>query len=77
MIIIFLILSSAAFLVGFLLGLKRKPIKCVLKPRMPDEDIRASKKVLTAAALTYVAALATSLANLLRLVLRFGGRNRD
>lgn len=39
MIIIFLILSSAAFLVGFLLGLKRKPIKCVLKPKTPDEDI--------------------------------------
>ena len=44
---------------------------------MPDEDIKASKKVLTAAALTYVAALATSLANLLRLIIIVNGRNRD
>jgi hypothetical protein len=34
-----------------------------------------AKKVLTAAALTYVAALAVSVANLLRLLLRF--RSRD
>ena len=45
--------------------------------QMPDEDIKASKKVLTAAALTYVAALATSLASLLRLVLIVNGRRRD
>ena len=44
---------------------------------MPEEDIHASKKVLTAAALTYVAALATSLANLLRLIVIVNGRNRD
>ena len=36
-----------------------------------------AKKTLTAAALTYVAALATSLAQLLRLVLIFGGRDRN
>lgn len=35
------------------------------------------KKVLTAAALTYVAALFVALANLLRLILIFGGRRRD
>lgn len=45
--------------------------------RMPDEDIKAAKKVLTAAALTYVAALAVSLANLLRLIIIVNGRNRD
>ena len=39
MIIIFFILSSAAFLIGFLLGLKRKPIKSVLKPKTFDEDL--------------------------------------
>ena len=44
---------------------------------MPEEDIQASKKVLTAAALTYVAALAVSLANLLRLIIIVNGRNRD
>ncbi|MBR2028602.1 MAG: zinc metallopeptidase [Oscillospiraceae bacterium] len=44
---------------------------------MADEEIRGVKKVLSAAAMTYVAALAVSLANLLRLILRFGGRDRD
>lgn len=44
---------------------------------MPDEDVKASKKVLTAAALTYVAALAVSLANLLRLIIIVNGRSRD
>lgn len=42
-----------------------------------DEELKGVKKVLSAAAMTYVAALAVSVANLLRLVLRFGGRNRD
>lgn len=41
------------------------------------EEINGSKKVLTAAAMTYVAALAVSLANLLRLVLIVGGNNRN
>ena len=40
----------------------------------PDE-YAASKKVLTAAAMTYVAALATSLLTLLRLIVLAGGRN--
>ena len=44
---------------------------------MADDEVRGVKKVLSAAAMTYVAALAVSVANLLRLVLRFGGRNRD
>ena len=35
------------------------------------------RKVLSAAALTYVAALATALANLLRLILIAGRRSRD
>jgi len=44
---------------------------------MSDDDLKASRKVLRAAALTYVAALAVSLANLLRLiVLVNGGRRR-
>lgn len=41
-----------------------------------DEEIRGAKKVLRAAAMTYVAALAVSLANLLRLFLLVNRRNR-
>ena len=42
----------------------------------PDEH-DGVRSVLSAAALTYVAALIVSLANLLRLILLFGGRRRD
>ena len=45
--------------------------------RFNDEQLRASRKVLSAAALTYVAALATSLLTILRLLLLIGGRRRD
>jgi Zn-dependent membrane protease YugP len=41
-----------------------------------DEELFGVRKVLTAAALTYVAALAVSMANLLRLLMMFGGRRR-
>ena len=41
------------------------------------DEITGAKRVLKAAALTYVAALVSSLAQLLRLVLLFGGRRRD
>ncbi len=44
---------------------------------LPDEGRRGAKKVLTAAAMTYVAALLVSVMQLLHLVLRFGGRRRD
>ena len=44
---------------------------------MSEDELRGVRKVLSAAAMTYVAALAVAVANLLRLVLRFGGRNRD
>lgn len=43
---------------------------------LSDEELTGAKKVLRAAAMTYVAALAVSLANLLRLILLFGGRRR-
>ena len=55
----------------------RRALAILQNAQMPEEDVYASKKVLTAAALTYVAALAVSLANLLRLVLLVSGRNRD
>ncbi len=41
---------------------------------MQGEEISGARKVLTAAAMTYVTALLVSLANLLRLVLRFNSR---
>lgn len=44
---------------------------------LDSEEIESSKKVLNAAALTYVAALSVSVMQLLRLVMIVGGRNRD
>ncbi len=44
---------------------------------LSPEENRMTKKVLSAAAMTYVAALAVSLMQLLRLILLFGGRRRD
>jgi len=44
---------------------------------LSDSELKGAKKVLSAAAMTYVAALAVSLAQLLRLVLIVGGRDRD
>ena len=41
------------------------------------EEQKGARKTLTAAAMTYVAATAVSLAQLLRLILIFGGRSRD
>ena len=41
------------------------------------EENKGAKKVLTAAALTYVAALASSILQLLRLIILAGGRDRD
>ncbi|MBR4863877.1 MAG: zinc metallopeptidase [Oscillospiraceae bacterium] len=44
---------------------------------LTDSEQRGARKTLTAAAMTYVAATATALAQLLRLILLFGGRRRD
>ena len=44
--------------------------------RLSEEEIAGTKKVLTAAAMTYVAALAASLASLLRLILITRGNRR-
>ena len=44
---------------------------------LSPEELPGAKKTLRAAALTYVAALAVSLAQLLRLLLLFGGRRDD
>ena len=42
-----------------------------------EDEAKKARKVLSAAALTYVAAMAQALANLLRLILIVGGRRRD
>ena len=44
---------------------------------LSDSEIAGTKKVLTAAAMTYVAALATTLASLLRLILITRGNRRN
>lgn len=55
-----------------------RAIKTLLSTGVVGEDeIGGAKKVLRAAAMTYVAALAVSLAQFLRLILLFGGRRRD
>lgn len=44
---------------------------------LEQEELRGARKVLTAAAMTYVAALLVSIAQLLRFLLAFGGRRRN
>lgn len=44
---------------------------------LDDQELRGAKKVLGAAAMTYVAALLVSIAQLLRFVLAFNSRRRD
>ena len=41
------------------------------------DEVRQTRKVLNAAAMTYVAAAAASILSLLRLIILFGGRDRD
>ena len=43
---------------------------------LAGEEVNGTRKVLNAAALTYVAAAVTSILQLLRLIILFGGRNR-
>ena len=44
---------------------------------LSDQELTGARKTLTAAAMTYVAAVAVSAAQLLRLILLFGGRRRN
>lgn len=44
---------------------------------LTNEELRGARKTLTAAAMTYVAAVAVAAAQLLRLILLFGGRRRN
>lgn len=60
------------------LDASHRALEAIGSARLLDEDeYGMAKKTLSAAAMTYVAALAVSLAQLLRLLLIFGGRNRD
>lgn len=42
-----------------------------------EDEVKSARKVLSAAALTYVASAASTILQLLRLILLFGGRGRD
>lgn len=44
---------------------------------LENSEVKSAGKVLNAAALTYLAAAATAILQLLRLIILFGGRNRD
>ena len=56
----------------------RRAVRCLAETGLlDDQELRGAKKVLGAAAMTYVAALLVSLAQLLRYVLAFSGRRRD
>ena len=46
-------------------------------PLLTEEEQRGARKTLTAAALTYVAATAVALSQLLRLLVLFGGRRKN
>ena len=53
----------------------RRAIKVIDETQLlRDDEIGGAKKVLAAAAMTYVASMMVSLANLLRLLLRFSNR---
>ncbi len=55
----------------------RRAVKCIEEGQLlVGDELSGTKKVLRAAALTYVAALAVSVMQLLRLVIIVGGRNR-
>ncbi len=56
----------------------RRAIKCLENSRiLYDDEITGARKVLSAAAMTYVASTAIAIANFLRLIILFGGRRRD
>ena len=44
---------------------------------LTEDELKGARKTLSAAAMTYVAATAVSLAQLLRLIYFFGGRRRN
>lgn len=56
----------------------KRAIACLTESRiLYDDEVDGAKKVLNAAAMTYVASAAMAIAQFLRLLVLFGGRNRD
>ena len=56
----------------------RRAVRCLAETGLlDDQELRGAKKVLGAAAMTYVAALLVSIAQLLRYILAFNSRRRD
>ncbi len=84
--IFFVYLGIAAFGLSFLFQLVTLPVEFNASRRavraieqggiLTEEELRGAKKTLKAAAMTYVAATATALAQLLRLIVLFGNRRR-
>ena len=82
----FIYLGIAAFSLSLVFQLITLPVEFNASRRAMEaiessnlltaEEQRGARKTLTAAAMTYVAATAVSLAQLLRLILIFGGRSR-
>ena len=79
-------LGIAAFGLSFVFQLVTLPVEFNASRRairaiddgniLTTEELRGARKTLNAAAMTYVAATATALAQLLRLIILFGGRGR-
>lgn len=84
---IFVLLGVIAFSAAVLFQLVALPVEFNASRRaidmieqtglLDENEIRGTKKVLSAAALTYVASAATSILQLLRIVLLAGGRRRN
>ena len=56
---------------------RRAMVQLREKGILGDQELRYTRKVLSAAALTYVASAAAAILQLLRVIILFGGRNRD
>ena len=84
---LFIYLGIAAFGLSFVFQMVTLPVEFNASRRaikaieeggiLTEEEQKGAKKTLTAAAMTYVAATATALAQLLRLILIYGRRRRD
>lgn len=83
----FIYLGIAAFGLSFVFQMVTLPVEFNASRRairaieeggiLTEEEQRGAKKTLSAAAMTYVAATATALAQLLRLILLYGRRRRE
>ena len=84
---VFIYVGIAAFGLSFVFQMVTLPVEFNASRRairaieeggiLTEEEQRGAKKTLRAAAMTYVAATATALAQLLRLILLYGRRRRD